>query len=178
MKITMVMLATADGKTTRGDESDIYKWTSKEDQAYFFGLIKKSRLIVMGRSTYEAVSSIIKLETKKLRIVMTHNPQKYQSKTVPGQLEFSNESPTRLVERLSKLGYEDILLVGGSTVNGLFLKDGLVDELYLTIEPRIFGSGKSIVNYPLLNTELHLISAEKLNDNGTMLLKYKIIRQS
>lgn len=178
MKTIMVMLATADGRTTKGEENNIYTWTSPEDQKYFFGLIKKSNLIVMGRSTYEAVSSTIKLEAKKLRIVLTHNPEKYRSKTVAGQLEFSNETPSYLVKRLSGLGYKKILLVGGGTINGLFLKHDLVDEFYLTIEPRIFGSGKNIAEQSPLETKLRLISIRKINKTGTIILKYKIIRPS
>lgn len=177
MKIAMVMLATADGKTTRGDETDIYLWTSKEDQRYFFSLIKKSNLIVMGRSTYEAAKPVMKLETKKLRIVLTRYPEHYLSQTVPGRLEFSSETPKHLVNRLSILGYKKILLVGGSKINGLFLKASLVDEFFLTIEPRIFGSGKNIVDQPELNKQLQLISIKKLNRIGTIILRYKIIRQ-
>lgn len=176
MKVTMVMLSSADGKTTRGSEFNIYSWTSAEDQKYFFQLIKKSNLIVMGSSTYEAVNKIIKLEIRKLRIVLTRHPEKYKSKTVIGQLEFSKETPKELVNRLSKLGYKKILLVGGSKINGLFLKENLVDEFYLTIEPRIFGSGKNIVDQPLLGVQLQLTSIKKLNRSGTVLLKYKTIR--
>jgi len=50
----------------------------------------------------------------------------------------------------------------------------LVDELYLTIEPRIFGEGKNIVEGRLLNKFLRLIGIEKLNKTGTVVLKYKI----
>lgn len=174
MKIIMVMLATVDGKTTQGNNSNIYTWTSKEDQKYFFSLIKKSNLIVMGRTTYEAVRSIIKMEKNKLRIILTRQPKKYLSQSIPGKLEFSPELPSQLVKRLAKLGYKKMLLVGGSVINGLFLKENLVDEFYLTIEPRIFGAGKNIVDGQLLNRSLKLISSRKLNKKGTLLLKYKI----
>lgn len=176
MKVTMVMLSSADGKTTRGNETNIYSWTSSEDQKYFFGLIKKNNLIVMGRSTYEAVSKIIKLEVKRLRIILTRHPKNYQSKTIKGQLEFSDENPRKLIKRLAGLGYKQILLVGGSKINGLFLKEDLVDEFFLTIEPKIFGSGKNIIEELSLDTNLKLTSIKKLNKNGTLLLKYKVIR--
>lgn len=170
----MVMLATVDGKTTQGNNPNIYTWTSPEDQKYFFSLIKKHSAIVMGGKTYEAVRSIIKLKEKKLRIVLTRHQEKYNLQTVKGQLEFSSETPRQLVKRLTVIGYKEILLVGGSIINGLFLKENLIDELYLTIEPKIFGSGKNIVEGQLLNKSLRLIDIEKLNKTGTLLLKYKI----
>lgn len=174
MKVTMVMLATVDGKTTKADKPNIYEWTSREDQDYFFSLIDKHNLIVMGSSTYEAVRSRIKLQKKKLRIVMTRNPEKYVAKTIKGQLEFSNEMPKQLINRMILLGYKDTLVVGGSVINGLFLKENLVDEFYLTIEPKIFGKGKNIVEGQLLNKKLQLISVKKINKIGTLILKYKI----
>lgn len=175
MKITMVMLMTVDGKTTQGDNENIYTWTSPEDQKHFFSLIKKNNLIVMGRKTFEASRPVIKLEKGKLRIVLTHHPEKYSKESVKGQLEFSNETPEKLVKRMEGFGYKKILLVGRATINGLFLKENLVDELYLTIEPKIFGSGKNIVEGQLLDRFLQLINVKKLNKKGTLLLRYKII---
>ena len=52
MKVVMVAVVSANGKLTRGNDPDIYKWTSKEDQNFFFSLISKSKLIVMGSGTY------------------------------------------------------------------------------------------------------------------------------
>lgn len=175
MKVTMVMLMTVDGKTTQGENENIYIWTSSEDQKHFFLLIKKNNLIVMGRKTFEASRPVIRLEKGKLRIVLTHHPKKYSKESVTGQLEFSNENPEKLIKRMEGLGYKKILLVGGATINGLFLKENLVDELYLTIEPKIFGSGKNIIEVQLLDKFLQLINVKKLNKKGTLLLRYKII---
>lgn len=176
MKVTMVMLASVDGKTTQENNENIYTWSSKEDQKHFFSLIKKNNLIVMGRATYDASQPVIKIEKGKLRIVLTRRPEKYLNQTIKGQLEFFDESPEELVKRLSLSGYKKMLLVGGSIINGLFLKQNLVDELYLTIEPKIFGSGKNIIEGQLLNNKLQLMSIKKLNKTGTLLLKYKINR--
>lgn len=174
MKVTMVMLSSVDGKTTKGNDSNIYTWTSVEDQQYFFNLIKKNNLIIMGSETYNASRPVIKLEKEKLRIVLTRDPKKYFTQLVKGQLEFSNEAPEKLIKRLSILGYKKALLVGGSIINGLFLKKNLVDELHLTIEPKIFGNGKNIVEKQSLDKSLQLKSIKKLNKTGTILLKYKI----
>lgn len=174
MKVTMVMVSTVDGKTTQGNGKNIYSWSSVEDQKHFFSLIKKNNLIVMGRVTYNASRPVIKLEKGKLRIVLTRSPKKYSNKIVKGQLEFSNETPKKLVERMKTLGYKKMLLVGGSTINGLFLKQNLVNELYLTIEPKIFGFGKNIVEGQLLNVNMILKSVKKINNKGTLLLRYKI----
>lgn len=175
MKVTMVMLVSVDGKITQGNNKNVYTWSSKEDQKHFFSLIKKNNLIVMGRATYDVSQPVIKIEKGKLRIVLTQSPKKYLNQTIEGQLEFTDENPKELLKRLTALGYKKMLLVGGGTINGLFLKQNLVDELYLTIEPKLFGKGKNIIEGQLLNKCLQLINIKKLNKAGTILLRYVVI---
>lgn len=174
MKIIMVAVSSINGKITKGEDPNIYSWTSKEDSKLFFELIKKHNLIVMGAKTYEAAKSIIKHEKNKLRIVMTRDPKKYLKERIGGMLEFSSESPLELVRRLRNKGYEKMLLVGGAEINTLFLKSKLVDELHLTIEPKIFGRGKGLVNGEDLEFRFKLINVKKLNKQGTLHFKYKI----
>ena len=62
MKVIMVAVSSINGKITKGKDPNIYSWTSKEDSNFFFSLIKKHNLIVMGSKTYEAARRIIKHE--------------------------------------------------------------------------------------------------------------------
>lgn len=175
MKVILAAVTSINGKLTRGDDSDIYKWTSKEDQDFFFGLLSKSKLLVMGSGTYTAVrDKFAMVQKERLRIVMTSTPEKYKDQEVESSLEFSSETPTQLIERLSKK-YEEVLIMGAK-VHAAFLKEKLVDEIYLTIEPFVFGEGKNLVDGLDFETDLKLESVEKLNDQGTLLLKYKVIR--
>lgn len=191
----MIMVTTLNGKITKGNNPDIYKprisprlerglvarrspafkWTSREDQKYFSSLLKKNNLMVMGSETYEAARKNIKLDSNQLRIILTRDPGRYKANAVPGKLEFSNESPQQLVKRLENKGFKQMLLLGGGTINTLFLKESLVDELYLTLEPKIFGKGKTLVREGKFEILLELIKIKRLNQSGTLLLKYKIL---
>lgn len=174
MKVIMVAVMSINCKLTRGDDPDIYKWTSKEDSKIFLSMIEKYNLIVMGSKTYEAARNIIKLKKDKMRIVLSRHPRKYRDNQVKGQLEFSSESPKQLVRQLEKQGYTKMLLVGGTETNTLFLKNSLVDELHLTIEPLIFGEGKNLVLEEKLDLSLKLLDFKKLNKKGTLHLRYKV----
>jgi dihydrofolate reductase len=174
MKIILVTVISLDGKTTKGNTVNSNQWASKEDQMHFESAKSANNLIVMGRATYEAAREIIKLEKGKLRVVLTRNPEKFKKLTVPGQLEFSKETPKALVKRLEKQGYKQMLLVAGANVNGLFFKANLVDEVWLTVEPKIFGSGNNLLEGVSVDVQLALQSIKKLNQSGTLLLKYKI----
>ena len=174
MKVIMVMVSSINGKITRGVESNIHSWTSKEDSELFFSLTEKHNLIVMGSQTYQAARDNIKLKKNKLRVILTKNPEKYFKDVVPGSLEFTNESPNQLINRLQGCGYKKMLLVGGGIINALFLKSSLIDELNLTIEPVVFGRGKLIVSEERLEIPLRLLSIRKLNKQGTLHLRYKV----
>ena len=173
MKIILAMVESVDGKTTHGDDSRVFRWTSKEDQEHFKRLVNQAKLIVMGSKTYEAAKKMLQHQPGKLRVVFTHNPEKYADQAIPGQLEFTNETPQVLVDRLTQQGYDELLLASGAQVNGLFFDAGLVDEIFLTIEPKLLGIGnpmaiqKNIINLTLLNVE-------KLNERGTLFLHYTV----
>ena len=80
-----------------------------------------------------------------------------------------------------EFGIKRILLEGGATVNGIFLKAGLIDELSLTIYPGIDGlagmptifeyQGKAN-EYPADRQRLELFSM-KMEDGGIAWLRYK-----
>lgn len=186
MKITLVMVSSLNGRITKGNNPDIYRWTSKEDQKFFFSLIHKSKLIVMGSKTYEAVRSFVLPKDPdrktKLRVILTRHPQKYAKESRPGHpvspsqggLEFTSVKPKQLVNQLAKRGYKELLLVGGGEANKTFLEAGLVNELLITIEPKIFGTGKLMIGEGAFNKNLKLVSVKKLNKQGTLLCKYTL----
>lgn len=172
MKVILLYVSSLDGKVTKWGQSNIYSWTSPEDIAHFKETIKKSSALVMGSNTYNAVHP--KPEEGVLRIVLTSKPEKYANYSVPGQLEFYDLSPEDVIETLKQPGHKQVLLVSGKRLSTAFLKKKLVDELWLTVEPRIFGTGDGIVIDEQIDITLTLQTVSKLNEKGTLLLKYKI----
>jgi dihydrofolate reductase len=175
MNITLAMVSSINGKITNGSDSNIYTWTSKEDAAHFFSLIKKYTLIVMGSRTYESAKDKISLHPDVLRVVMTHDPKKYIKERIPTQLEFTSETPKALVQRLTSMGYKELLLVGGGKINASFFQEKLINTLLLTIEPKIFASGNDFVSGMDQLINLNLTQVKKLNSKGTLLLTYEVL---
>jgi riboflavin-specific deaminase-like protein len=50
---------------------------------------------------------------------------------------------TRVLDILSERGMSTILVEGGGELNYAFFREALVDELYLTVTPRIIGGGNA-----------------------------------
>ena len=180
MKIILVAVMSANGKITAGKNTRVYDWSSKEDRYYFSALIKKSKLVIMGRKTYIEARAHMILSPKTLRVVMTKRPDTYRKQAVSGELEFTNQSPKKLIGKFKHRGYKEALIVGGGEINTAFIRENLIDELWLTVEPVIFGCGKNLFSENNFRAGLRLQSVERLNKKGTLLLKYsagKISRQ-
>lgn len=169
------MVTSLDGRSTKGNTIDTHTWTSREDQKHFQNIIETASLLIMGSKTYEAARNSMEHKEGKMRIVITRNPEKYESEKIPGKIEFTNENPQNLIKRLENNGYKEGYLVGGAHTNTQFFKDGLITELWQTLEPKILGDGNGLIGKEEVKFSLRLISNEKLNDQGTLLLKYKVI---
>jgi len=174
MKIILVFVSTLDGKITKWGNPNVRSWSSQSDKDYFNKIWKSSRLIISGSNSFNVEP--IKASPHHLLMVMTKYPRKYKRYEVPGQLEFTDLSPVQLVERFTKEGFESMLVVGGAKVATSFLRDQLVDELWLTIEPKIFGKGDAIVTEGKFDINLRLINCEKVNEQGTLITKYEVLK--
>lgn len=171
MKITLMMVATVDGRTTKGNQPGTASWVSPEDQAVFQKQKARHDCIIMGAETYRAVKQIIKPTPSKPRIVLTRTPQKY--KEVPG-LVFSDDDPRTIIQKVKDADHKKVLLAGGSQTNVRFLDADLVDEMIVVVEPMLFGSGRPFVG-PLQNpVSMHFISCQRLNRRGTLLIRYRL----
>ena len=175
MITVLVFVSTLDGKITKWGDPNVKSWSSKEDQNFFNKLWNNNRLLIMGSNTFYL--DPIKPNPNHLLVIMTRQPSTYKSYEVLGQLEFRSESPGQLVEHYDKEGHELMLIVGGAHIATSFLREQLVDELWLTIEPKIFGIGCNFVTEEKLDIKLELLSSESVNKQGTLFTKYALIKE-
>jgi dihydrofolate reductase len=162
----MMMAMTMDGKIAK--TSDHFPdWTSKEDKKYFAKISKDAGVVMMGEKTFKTFPSPL---PNRLNVVFT------LEKNPPGTegVRWVTGEPEKVIEQLESEGYKSAILGGGAYLNGLFLKKGLIDEIIVTVEPKIFGDGLSLFSGDF-DVNLQLLEMEKLNENS-MVLKYKVIK--
>jgi dihydrofolate reductase len=173
MKTILIFVTTLDGKITKWGDPKIRSWSSKDDQDYFDTVWNETRVIIIGSGTYNP--DPVKPDSKHHLIVMTGNPEKYKSVEVPGHLEFTNELPEDIVSFFKSKGEDRLLIVGGARIATSFLKKELIDELWLTFEPKIFGIGSNFVIGEKLDISLKLVSCSTANRQGTIMAKYLVL---
>jgi dihydrofolate reductase len=173
MRLTLIAAQSLDGFITRHDKpgSD---FASEGDRVFFREALRGFDCCVMGGETYRVSRDTIRgtLMPDRLRLVLTHQPALFADDTIAGKLEFVDTPPAQLAGDLSKRGFQHCAILGGAQIHTAFFGAGLVDEVWLTVEPLLFGGGT-----PLLagrtSIKLTLLSSEKLAAS-TLLLKYRV----
>lgn len=163
MKVFLIAALSADGFIAKHEKHLATDWTSAEDKKFFTERTKKAGVVVMGSTTYETFLKPLK---DRLNVV-------YSRDKVYEGVETTQQGPQELINELEGRGYEEVAICGGATIYTLFAGAGLIQEMYLTVEPIVFGQGVSLFKKPI-EQKLALQSLEKLNNQGTILLHYGV----
>lgn len=167
MKVVIIVAHTIDGFIARKN-TELIDWTSKEDKEMFSAETKKGGVVIMGETTFKTLGRPLK---DRLNIVLSLNPEK--EKSIEGSLEFRKISPRKLIAELEAKKFKTVFICGGSYTYTQFLKAKLVDEIWISFEPVIFGKGLSNFSESVYNVRCSLIKSIKLNSNSVQ-LRYKI----
>ncbi len=147
------------------------EWTSEEDLQGFYHHSKQTGNIIMGRNTYEAALKYGYFPfPDAVNIVVTHQllENKWGDKVI-----IIDQSPGEVLQMLEERGFSEAFLAGGGKLNSSFMKAGLIDEIYLDVEPIVFGKGIKLFADADFEVNLEFIEANKLNKN-TVQLHYKV----
>lgn len=175
MKVILVFVSTLDGKVTKWGDPHVRDWSSLQDQQYYKQIWKDAELIVMGSNTFTAEK--FSASPDHLLLVMTRQVSKYNLYKVKGQIEFTDSKPKDTVHQFQQKGIKIMTVIGGARIATSFLKEQLIDELWLTIEPKIFGTQGNFVIDEKLDIDLKLFSCKKVNEQGTLITKYAVIKK-
>ncbi len=160
---------TLDGKiATRAGE--FTGWTSKEDKVHLHRLLDASDAVIVGRTTYKTAKKPL---SKRNCIVLTREVA--GTKRVSKNLLYCNPQRTNLKALVKELGYRTVAVLGGTQTYTFCLEHGMMGEIYLTIEPVVFGKGLPMFDTKsALMKKFYLVSLKRLNKNGSILLRLKM----
>lgn len=178
METFIIAALSTDGFIAKHANQASTDWTSPEDQIFFQEKTKGAGVVVMGRTTFETIKKPL---PDRLNIVYTsQNRQNFlanQDLEDNGQslenLQVTRLEPRLLISQLQEQGFDQAAICGGSSIYTQFMQSGLVNKLYLTMEPVVFGDGIKLFKQPVSRT-LNLSSYQQLNPQKTMLLEYEV----
>ena len=80
----------------------------------------------------------------------------------------------KAVDALGERGWQKVLCEGGPTLNGQLAAAGLLDELCMTLSPRLIGGGaKRLLYCPVLPEPRALRLASACEEDGFLFLRYR-----
>jgi len=170
MKVILYIATTINGMIAKKDGNSDF--VSSEDEASFNKICRNTGCVIMGRNTLEYFKSL-PIEswpnTDGIHIALTSS--KSLSVSHP-QIYFTDspQSALKLAEQKNKSG---IVVIGGSKTWGSFMKENLVDEIYLDIEPLAFGEGMPMFIGGDFEIKLELIESKPLSPQ-TIQLHYRV----
>jgi dihydrofolate reductase len=127
---------------------------------------------VMGRKTYSKALELSPqgvlfpgMKTYVFSHLLPKGPQK--------NIEVAAEDPESWVKSMRTLPGKDIWLVGGGEMVREFLQKRLVNEIGISIHPRLLGDGIPLYAQPYPETELELIRSKQY-PSGLLQVLYRV----
>ena len=170
MKVVLYMAITPNGFVAK--ENDDTSWVSEVEWNSFRGMINHAGNMIIGRRTYEIMreaNQFAGLEKIKVMVITSK-----KLKDADRDIVFV-KNPREALDVLEKQKFKEALVCGGGKLNGGFMKENLVDELYLDVEPTIFGNGIPLFGNADFEAKLELLGTKKLSKEEIQ-LHYHVIR--
>ena len=181
MKIILYMAVSIDGIAALDEKTGIERYGSSEDRDFFLAGAKACDAVIMGKNT----AASFKVNGVP-NFVLTHDKNFLKAQKSAGadgakaqdargfeRVCLSGE-PQEICAALEARGIKKAALLGGPSTNLQFFRAGLVDEIFLTVEPVTLGRGLRFLSEPL-ESRWNLAGTKKLNKGGTIVLHYKKI---
>ncbi|HEY1646175.1 MAG TPA: dihydrofolate reductase family protein [Candidatus Saccharimonadales bacterium] len=169
MKVIMSMAITADGFIAKSNDDTSY--LSEEGWDEFNARVSEIGNIIMGRKTYDIMFEDKSIEgIKNATIVVLSS-----SKTGDVAGIHYEASAENALAYLDNKGFDTALLSGGASTNTAFMNAGLVDEVWLDVEPTLIGKGVNLLELKEQEVHLKLIDTKKLSKN-VIQLRYELMK--
>ncbi len=167
-KFIAIAATTLDGKIAKDSRHLSTEWTSEEDKKAFRELLRECGVILIGSKTFETAKGPL---SKRNCIVLTRKVDGIKKEN--DKLVFLNTEKADLGKYIREQNFQKVAILGGAQVYAYCLENNLFDELYLTVEPIVFGQGINLFGDNLKeNFQFQLQSIQQLNQAGTLLLHY------
>lgn len=164
------MATTVNGIIAKNDDSADF--LTKEEAASYTAAVLQAGAVIVGRRTYEVLSEQPEFQ------VFIKNGVKFVVVSEKG-VEMKDENhkvaatPQEAVRMLA--GEEEVIVAGGGKLNASFIKENLVDELFIDIEPALVGKGISLFDSQDFDRKLRLLGTKMITDQEIQ-LHYAVIK--
>jgi len=165
MNVIIYLASSVNGMIS--NQKNVPDWLSPEYGQGFMSICQRTKAVIMGKTTYHILApDYLPLKEDGSLVVLTHD-----TNLLPPQpnVFFTDKSPRDIIALLESKGHTEAVIIGGTLTVSEFLKAGLVNELYLVIEPVLFDAGLPVLKDVNKDFKLDLSDIEQLNANTVQL---------
>lgn len=170
MKAILYMALSLDGYIAKKDHSTDF--VSDKEWESFTDAIRRTGNLVTGRTTYESMvkRQELKFLDKIKFVVVTTKGVKTSS---PNHTFV--DSPEKALEILKKEGFKEALISAGPQLNTSLIRQNLIDEVYIDLEPIFLGGGIKLFSDGYLGKKLRKIDEKWISSNEIQ-MHYKVLK--
>lgn len=169
MKVTLYIATSLDGYIA-GPDDDL-SWLFTDDDYGYTNFLDQVEVLIMGRGTYDVIRTFGEWPYPGKKTVVVSRSGGVECVT-PDTRAFSG-SLGDLVEELRDAEAEHVWLVGGGELVRGFLKEGLLEQIVVSLHPVLLGNGVPLFPGGFPRTLLSLVEAERF-DSGLVQLTYSV----
>jgi dihydrofolate reductase len=171
MKISVYLATSANGMIS--NRANVPDWLSPEYGQGFQAICRRVKAVIMGKRTHDILApDHLPLAGEGTLVILTHDV----AATPPTpNIVFTDGTPDAIVELLERRGHDEAVVIGGTETVSAFVRSRLVDELYLVVEPILFGAGLPLLRDVDVDYRMRLLEVQKLSAD-TVQLHYRLLK--
>ena len=162
------MAMTPNGFIAKTDDDT--SWISAEEWNSYSSITRNAGNLIVGHRTYDILTKqpeFSELKDVKLVVVSTKEIKLLaDNHLVAG-------SPKEALKSFENA--KEVIVAGGGNLNASFLAEDLVDEIYLDIEPIIFGNGIPLFQEKDFENRLIFLGMKNITQNEVQ-LHYQVLK--
>ncbi|HTE32123.1 MAG TPA: dihydrofolate reductase family protein [Chryseolinea sp.] len=174
-KVILSVMVSLDGMIeTTNPEEEWFVWDD-EMAEYFNTFFKSLDAFIYGRKAYESMLNYWPAATGKFADIMNNTPKFVFSRTLKKAEWNSTIISGNIREEMMKIKSQpgkDIALFAGAEIACAFIKEGLIDEFRLIVNPVVLGKGTPLFNDFTTKFLLKFTKAQPFNC-GNVILYYQ-----
>ena len=172
MKVILDMAMSVNGIIARKNFTEDF--LAEYNWEVFCKFANKVGCLIFGRKTYEIIKDPKEYDISPIKNVYKIIVSKNKNLKSKNKFFFV-KSPKEALSIAKTLGFKEVLLAGGGNINSEFMKLGLVDEIFLNINPVIVNNGIKVFGESNFEYKLKLLEIKKLKDN-ILRIHYKMLK--
>lgn len=165
MKVVAYFAVSADGFVA-GEYDDV-SWVSKESWDTYKKLVSDAKLAVVGRRTYDLMHHDEFIADCRYLVLTTATDISKKHTDIE-----VTSAPREALAKLKAQGRQCAVAVGGAKAFATLMRDRLINELYLDVEPVLIGTGVRLFEGEM--GTLKLLDTHTLENGKTVQLHYQV----